>query len=262
MLALGRATPCLKNSELIRGSLSLTSSLFFQPGFSPEPPFIWLLLPFVRLARPLGLRLAVMPLQLFVPAGRGLILTHLNAQRLDADVALNAFLLEVQTGAFRMAVLATRSEAEALDLVQDAMLRWVKRYRDKPQTEWKPLFFRVLQNRIRDWQRRSILGSRIFLSTQAPQDDESTEDAATMEYAGPESDTPDSKAANGEFSKALIGALRELPKRQREAFVLRTWQGLSTRETAAAMGCGEGSVMTHLSRAHQALRCHLSAWGG
>lgn len=200
-----------------------------------------------------------MLLQRFLLVGDSL-LTHQNAQQLDANVALNAFLLEVQSGAFRMAVLATRSEAEALDLVQDAMFRWVKRYQDKPQTEWKPLFFRVLQNRIRDWQRRSILGSRIFASNTAT-DEDGSDDLATVEYAGPESDAPDAIAIDGEFSKALVGALRELPKRQREAFVLRSWQGLSTREAATAMGCGEGSVMTHLSRAHQALRCHLSAWG-
>jgi RNA polymerase sigma-70 factor (ECF subfamily) len=190
-------------------------------------------------------------------------LTHHNTQRLDDQVALNAFLLDVQTGAFRIAVLATRSEAESLDLVQDSMLRWVRRYRDKPEAEWKPLFFRVLQNCIRDWQRRSILTGRIFASPSSMQnhDDDSFEDGAAIEYAGPESAAPDSKATDHQFSKALIEALRELPKRQREAFVLRTWQGLSTRETAVAMGCGEGSVMTHLSRAHKALRCQLSDWG-
>ena len=143
------------------------------------------------------------------------------------------------------------------------MLRWVKRYRDKPEDEWKPLFFRVLQNCIRDWQRRSILTSRIFPNPlpKPRHDDESFEDCAALEFAGPESAAPDSQAIDHQFSKALIAALRELPKRQREAFVLRTWQVLSTRETAAAMGCGEGSVMTHLSRAHKALRCQLSDWG-
>jgi RNA polymerase sigma-70 factor (ECF subfamily) len=167
---------------------------------------------------------------------------------------INDFLLAVQTGALRAAVLATRCQAEAMDLVQDAMLRWVKsRYDERPADEWRPLFFRVLQNRIRDWQRRSILTGRIFSK---PTDDEGEglDISAIASLEVNHSPLPEQQLGHHQFSQALIVALRSLPRRQREVFVLRTWQGLSTKETAVAMGCGEGSVMTHLSRAHHRLR--------
>ena len=186
---------------------------------------------------------------------------HSNPQ-LSVEQRINGFLQTVQNGAFRAAVLATRNEAEALDLVQDAMMRWASsEYAQKPEEEWKPLFFRILQNRIRDWQRRSILSFKIFMQKPTkPSEDEL--DLCITEQFPSELAVPDQQLSNHQFSEALIAALRDLPARQREAFVLRSWQGLSTRETATAMGCGEGSVMTHLSRAHHALRKPLEAFRG
>ena len=171
----------------------------------------------------------------------------------STEQQINHFLLDIQSGALRSAILATRCEAEAMDLVQDAMLRWVKsRYDERPNEEWRPLFFRILQNRIRDWQRRSILTGRIFF--QPSSDEDNNQDIAAIGLPVSATPVPEQQLEDGQFSQALIEALRGLPRRQREVFVLRTWQGLSTREAALAMGCGEGSVMTHLSRAHQRLR--------
>ena len=185
-----------------------------------------------------------------------------SSSSVSPEQAVNQFLMEIQAGAFRSAVLATRNEAEALDLVQDAMLRWVKsKYDQKPPAEWKPLFFRTLQNRIRDWQRRSILTWRIFYQPPAPTEDSDDDlDMAYLQKPQYGENELEDQLSDSQFSKQLVDALRNLPGRQREVFVLRTWQGLSTRETAVVMGCGEGSVMTHLSRAHNNLREQLQSF--
>lgn len=189
--------------------------------------------------------------------GQGEKITISDDQPPSTSKQVNQFLRSVQSGAFRAALLATHHETEALDLVQDAMLRWIaSEYNKKPTQEWKPLFFIVLRNRIRDWQRRSILTLRLFHSNTHQVDEDGwmlslTDSTATGERL------PEQILTDQEFSRALISALDKLPARQRETFILRTWQGLSTRETAMVMGCSEGSVMTQLSRAHSCLQQKL-----
>ena len=173
---------------------------------------------------------------------------------------VDLFLQEVQSGAFRAALLVTHNETEALDLVQDAMLRWVTSdYDKKPMDEWKPLFFQVLRNRIRDWQRRSILTFRLFRSN-AGQIGEDDWALSIIDAVSSNELSPDQALVRQQFSHALMNALGQLPARQREAFVLRIWQGLSTREAAMVMGCSEGSVMTHLSRANHSLQQKLKVF--
>jgi RNA polymerase sigma-70 factor, ECF subfamily len=180
--------------------------------------------------------------------------------RLNSARALDQFLSSVERRAFRIASIALRDPEEALDVVQDAMLQLVRRYGSRPAGEWMPLFYRILQNRIRDSQRRKTVRNRIFAWWPGSAgDDESAEDASADAADGrPE---PDALVANGEALRTLESAVADLPARQSEAFLLRTIEGLDVAATAVVMGCSEGSVKTHYSRAVHALRARLGeAW--
>jgi RNA polymerase sigma-70 factor (ECF subfamily) len=180
------------------------------------------------------------------------------AMNLDRDqrAGMDRFLAGVERRALRMAQIAVGSSDEALDIVQDAMLQLARRYGDRPQTEWPPLFYRILENRIRDFQRRQTVKRKIFGWMKPPTDDDSGEDQLAL-VADPDRPEAVDILKQAEAMKVLSRALRRLPARQREAFELRVWEGLSVDETARAMGCTDGSVKTHLSRALHALRAQL-----
>jgi RNA polymerase sigma-70 factor (ECF subfamily) len=152
-----------------------------------------------------------------------------------------------------MAELATGSRDEALDLVQDAMIVLARRYGDRREEEWRALFHRILQNGIRDWYRRRRARHR-WLVWLTPNEDDNDPLAALPDPTG---DTPERTLGARASGAALEQALRGLPLRQQQAFLLRVWEGLDVAATAAAMQCSEGSVKTHLSRALQHLREQL-----
>lgn len=170
------------------------------------------------------------------------------------------FLAGVEQRAFRIARVVLRDDDDALDAVQDAMLQLARRYGHRPGEEWRPLFYRILQNRVRDYQRRRQVRNRMF---------------AWFPAFAADDDTPADPAANaaderpgivnglmaGEALAVLEQAVGALPARQQQAFMLRTFEGLDVAQTASAMGCTEGSVKTHYSRAVHALRKQLGeAW--
>lgn len=163
---------------------------------------------------------------------------------------MEEFLSTVERRAFRMAELATHSSDDALDILQDAMIALVKRYSNKPQEEWKPLFFRILQNRIRDWHRKEKV--RKVWKSFWPGEDESSDPIS--QYADPAGRDPGDEMAHSQSLAKVDAAIRTLPWRQRQTFLLRAWEEMSVTETAQAMGISEGSVKTHFSRATQALR--------
>lgn len=167
------------------------------------------------------------------------------------EPALGRFLESVERRALRMAELATASRDEALDLVQDAMFGFVRHYADKPQPEWPPLFYRVLDNRLNDWHRRRQVRSRW---TGAPTRDADDDLDATAQLPDPADPGPLLRLAGTQAAAALDAALAALPLRQRQTFLLRVWEGFDVATTAATMRCSEGSVKTHLSRALAALR--------
>ncbi|HEX6997522.1 MAG TPA: RNA polymerase sigma factor [Gammaproteobacteria bacterium] len=174
--------------------------------------------------------------------------------------ALDGFLRAVEARAFRIAVLGIRDRDEALDVVQDAMIRLVRGYAHVPSAEWPPLFYRILTNRIRDWQRRRAVRRRVLAFFGANDDGE--EHDPLQSAPGPAADDPAEHAVRNEALAALEDALARLPERQREAFVLRNLEGLDVAGTAAAMQCSEGSVKTHYFRAVQRLRELLGEdWG-
>ena len=172
-------------------------------------------------------------------------------ETLDHGHELEAFLREVERRALRIATMMIRDADEALDIVQDAMIRLTVRYRSRPREEWRPLFYRILKNRIRDWHRRRAVRNRVMSFFGGHEEDETDPMAA---IPGPSEDNPLERLEADESLAALAKALEQLPARQREAFVLRTFEGLDVAATALAMECSEGSVKTHHSRAVSRLR--------
>ncbi len=166
---------------------------------------------------------------------------------------LNLFLAGVERRAFRMARLATSDDDEALDLVQDAMLAFVSRYAGKPDGEWAPLFHRTLQNRIVDWHRHSSVRNRFRVWFGGREEGYNGSDPLEN-VADQRSPDPAASLQRRQLGAAIESAVSKLPLRQRQAFLLRAWEGLDTAQTAFAMGCSEGSVKTHYSRAVHTLR--------
>lgn len=172
---------------------------------------------------------------------------------------MEAFLREVEGRAYRIAVVQIRDRDEAFDVVQDAMIRLVRRYANRPREEWPPLFYRILQNRIRDVQRRRTVRSRVLSLFGGTGSDEERD--PLLEAPAPQADEPLKQVSADDAMRALERALDELPARQREAFVLRNFEGLDVAQTAVAMSCTEGSVKTHYSRAVHRLRVMLAEHG-
>ena len=162
-----------------------------------------------------------------------------------------------------MAQWVTRDRDEAFDIVQDTMVKMVQRYAQRPKQEWKPLFYKILHNGIRDWQRRNWIRNRWRVwFTSRPHEEEGGSD--TNWESLPDQTTPD-PSAQLDYSRAVLAlesGLQMLPLRQRQTFLLRAWEGLNVAETAEAMGCSTGSVKTHYSRAIHTLRRDLAAYEG
>lgn len=162
-------------------------------------------------------------------------------------------------------MFAIRNEETALDIVQDAMMRLAEKYGDRPSAEWPMLFQRILQNAIRDSYRRSKVRSlwTTLFSSLSPSDDEDIDPLETI-AAENESDglrMPERQMERMQLLVAIEKEIEKLPPRQREAFLMRYWEEMDIAETAAAMGCSEGSVKTHCSRASHTLAAALGAKG-
>ncbi|MFT7218678.1 MAG: RNA polymerase sigma-70 factor (ECF subfamily) [Candidatus Azotimanducaceae bacterium] len=160
--------------------------------------------------------------------------------------ALDVFLAEIERQAFRMAEIATRNPDDALDIVQDAMIKLVEKYSDKPHDEWRPLFFTILNSRITDYHRKSTLTGRLFRWMGV---DDELDALDNIEVSA----GPDELLAETVTLGKLLDGLEKLSVRQKQVFMLRTWQGFSVAETSKILGCSEGSVKTHLSRATESL---------
>jgi len=189
-----------------------------------------------------------------------------KGEKLSTSDELNQFLSSVERRAYKHAVFAVRDEHIALDIVQDAMLKLAEKYGDKPAEELPMLFQRILQNTIRDHYRRQKVRSHwitLFSGLQARHDEEEFDPLDILQDSENRSSplVPDDSLQQKQIIAIVEQALGKLPVRQREAFLLRYWEGLDTTETAAAMGCTEGSVKTHCSRAVHALAVTLRSKG-
>ena len=163
-------------------------------------------------------------------------------------------------------MFAVREQEAALDIVQDAMLRLAEKYGDRPSAELPLLFHRIMQNAIRDWFRRQkvrSLWTTLFSSLSPGREDDDQDPLETLEAAG-ESNTeeaPPDQLERAQVLEIIEQELTRLPERQRQAFIMRYWEELDVAETARAMGCSEGSVKTHCSRAAHTLAAALKARG-
>ncbi|MBC7623067.1 MAG: RNA polymerase sigma factor [Aeromicrobium sp.] len=179
---------------------------------------------------------------------------------------LSDFLASVERRAFKQAVFAVKDDDSALDVVQDSMLRLSEKYADRPLEELPMLFQRILQNAIRDWFRRSKVRSTwttLFSSFSSKDDDDEFDILETLatKQASNIPVLPDDQLEQSQVVRAVEEAVERLPARQREAFMLRYWEDFDVADTAKAMGCSEGSVKTHCSRAVSALSALLRAKG-
>lgn len=182
-----------------------------------------------------------------------------GGMRLEINRTLDRFLSGVERRALRMASISTGNQDEALDIVQDAMMRFASRYSARAETDWGPLFHRILQNAVTDWHRRSRVRRRWHQFIGVGETVVEQSDPLSG-IADPLAREPDAQLQDGEAMRRLERAIGELPLRQQQAFMLRLWEGLNVEQTAAAMGCSQGSVKTHYSRAVHCLREKLEGY--
>ncbi len=163
---------------------------------------------------------------------------------------LNSFLQSVERRAFRMAQLATQREADALDIVQEAMMKLACRYADKPSEEWRPLFYRILENTIMDWHRKETIKKALFFWRKERNEAErDTTPSPQISHTDPADEL-----WTHQMGQHLLASIEALPVKQQQCFVLRNWEGMSVRETAEIMGIKETSVKSHYFRAIEKLR--------
>jgi RNA polymerase sigma-70 factor (ECF subfamily) len=181
--------------------------------------------------------------------------------------SLSDFLRSVEARAFKRVVYSVRDEDAALDIVQDAMIRLAEHYGQRPPAEWPMLFQRIVSNATLDWFRRQKVRNSLFSNFSSFERDD--EDGAEFDVLGalelldgfPELEGADQQLSRAQILQAIEQEVSALPARQREAFLLRYWEELDVAETAQAMGCSEGSVKTHCSRAVHALALALRKRG-
>jgi len=157
-----------------------------------------------------------------------------------------------------MARVATGDKEEALDIVQDAMIKLVSSYSNKTSNDWPPLFHRIMQNKINDWYRKQKVRNtwRRWLGNDSSDEGE-FRDSPLENKSNDQDQLPEQELNSMEFSESLEKALTILPMRQKQVFMLRAWEEMSTKETSKIMSCSEGSVKTHYSRALVSLRNNL-----
>jgi len=176
---------------------------------------------------------------------------------LEYTKELEKFLAEIERRAFRLAQVALHDPDDALDVVQDAMLKLTRSYASRPSAEWRPLFYRILENGVRDLQRRRTVRKRVMTWLPSLAEDPDNQAQDPLENVADAAPAIPERLMQAQAMQRLEESLRALPARQREAFMLRNFEGMDVAETASAMACSEGSVKTHYSRAVHALRERL-----
>ena len=182
------------------------------------------------------------------------------------ELELSDFLKSVEKRAFKRSIYHVRNEESALDIVQDSMMKLAEHYGDKPPNELPMLFQRILSNCTLDWFRRQKTQRAVFSNFSDFESAGDDGDFNILETLELKNDSDGTESAESATSRAqtfreIEAEIQELPARQREAFLMRYWEELDVAETAAAMGCSEGSVKTHCSRAVAALAKALKARG-
>ncbi len=170
--------------------------------------------------------------------------------------SLDSFLKHIERRALRIAEFGVGNRDDALDIVQETMLKLAQSYAHKPDNEWTPLFYRILQSRIMEFHRRSKVRNRFRIWLRGEDSDNPGD--PLQNQPDPADPRPERGVQAAEFGTDLERAIKLLPLRQQQALLLRLWQGLDVAATARAMGCSQGSVKTHYSRAVHRLRDQLA----
>ena len=183
-----------------------------------------------------------------------------------SEKELSDFLKSVEKRAFKRTVYAVRDDEAALDIVQDSMIRLANKYADRPPEEWPLLFQRIMTNATMDWFRRQKVRNAVLSNFSDFESGNDTGDFDLLETleAQDVSEGVESTAnvvARNQTLRLIEQEVAKLPTRQREAFLMRYWEEMDVAETAAAMGCSEGSVKTHCSRAVHSLAKALKSKG-
>jgi RNA polymerase sigma-70 factor (ECF subfamily) len=190
-----------------------------------------------------------------------------NPTPASQEALLNDFLKSVERRAFKRTAYAVRDDDAALDIVQDAMIRLVQSYGERPPTEWPMLFQRILSNATLDWFRRQKVRNAVmmnlgdFESGDGEDEGQDFDLLAALKVDDQIGEGADDGASRAQTLAQIEEEVGKLPARQREAFLLRYWEEMDVAETAVIMGCSEGSVKTHCSRAVQALARALQLRG-
>jgi RNA polymerase sigma-70 factor (ECF subfamily) len=185
---------------------------------------------------------------------------------LATEKALSDFLKSVERRAFKRSIYHVRDEEAALDIVQDSMMKLAEHYGDKPPAELPMLFQRILSNCTLDWFRRQKTRNALFSNLsdfESGNEDGDFDLLETFAFAegSQQAESAEDTTRRAQTLREIETVIQDLPPRQREAFLMRYWEEMDVAETAAAMGCSEGSVKTHCSRAVQALSKALKAKG-
>jgi RNA polymerase sigma-70 factor (ECF subfamily) len=185
---------------------------------------------------------------------------------LATEKELSDFLKSVEKRAFKRTVYAVRNDDSALDVVQDAMIRLAEKYADRPAAELPLIFQRILSNATMDWFRRekvrgALISNLSEFDTAEPMGDFDLLEMLQVAEGSLGAESASDAVSRAQILKIIDAEVGELPARQREAFLLRYWEEFDVSETAVAMGCSEGSVKTHCSRAVRALAEALRAKG-
>ena len=182
------------------------------------------------------------------------------------ETELSDFLKSVERRAFKRAIYHVRNEESAFDIVQDSMMRLAEHYGDKPADELPMLFQRILSNCTLDWFRRQKTRNALFTNmgdfeVAGENGDFNLLDALEIDDGTHRTESAEETTRRAQLLHQIEAQIQALPARQREAFLMRYWEEMDVAETAAAMGCSEGSVKTHCSRAVQSLGKALRAKG-
>jgi RNA polymerase sigma-70 factor (ECF subfamily) len=193
-------------------------------------------------------------------------LSAVGSGSLATEQELSDFLKSVEKRAFKRSIYHVRNEEAALDIVQDSMMKLAEHYGDKPVTELPMLFQRILSNCTLDWFRRQKTRNALFSNMSDFESASENGDFDLLETFSFDTGSQQTESAEDTTGRAQVLheielQIQNLPARQREAFLMRYWEDMDVAETAAAMGCSEGSVKTHCSRAVQALSKALKAKG-
>jgi len=167
------------------------------------------------------------------------------------ELTMEQFLIQIEKKAYRMAEISIRDHGDAMDILQESMIKLVTKYSEHPCEQWKPLFYKILNNKITDWHRHQKVKNLLFFwkSDKADNLDESLDPIDNIEDQFSGQKAPVEALEQLQQQEVVIESLLRLSVKQQQCFILRSWEGMSVADTALAMGCSQGSVKTHYSRA-------------